>query len=217
MSLEAGKAFEALLLYLRENRGFDYTGYKRDTMVRRIGKRCTELGLSSFSAYQDYLQVHTDEFAILFDKILINVTALFRDPQSWDYLAKEIVPKIVAKKGPIRIWSTGTASGQEAYTAAIQFCEGLGPETFLRRVKIYATDVDDEALNTARSGYSEKDLESLDASLRTRYFEPQNGKFAFKTALRRSLIFGRQGPDAGRAHLTTGSLDLPQYAHVLHS
>jgi two-component system CheB/CheR fusion protein len=191
LTLEAGKQFEALLVYLRESRGFNYAGYKRTTIVRRIGQRCTELGLSSFAAYQDYLEVHTEEFAIMFDKILINVTAFFRDPPAWDYLRRELVPKIIVKSGLIRIWSAGTASGEEAYSVAILFCEALGPEAFLRRVKIYATDVDEDALNKARTGYSEKDLESLDPTLRAKYFEPQGDRFAFKTGLRRALIFGR--------------------------
>jgi two-component system CheB/CheR fusion protein len=191
LTLEVGKQFETLLQYLRENRGFNYMGYKRNTIVRRIGKRCTELGLSSFGAYQDYLEVHADEFAILFDKILINVTSFFRDPPAWDYLAKEVVPRIAAKGGTIRAWSAGTASGEEAYSAAILFCEALGHEAFLRRVKIYATDLDEEALNKARAGYTEKDLESLEPRLRSRYFEPQGGRLAFKTGLRRAVIFGR--------------------------
>jgi two-component system CheB/CheR fusion protein len=189
--LEAGKQFEGLLQFLRENRGFNYAGYKRNTVVRRIAARCSELGISSFSAYQDYLQVHAEEFAILFDKILINVTAFFRDPLAWDYLRKEVVPKIIAKSGPIRVWSAGTASGEEAYSAAMLFCEALGPDAFLRRVKIYATDADEEALNKARSGYLEKDLESLDPALRSRYFETLGARYAFKTAFRRALIFGR--------------------------
>ena len=191
MSLEVGKQFDSLLKYLLESRGFDYTGYKRNTIVRRLARRCSELGLSTFSAYQDYLQVHAEEFAILFDKILINITDFFRDPQAWEYLGRQIVPKIIDKSGTIRIWSTGTASGEEAYSAAMLFCEALGPDVFLRRVKIYATDIDEHALNTARSGYTEKEMESLDAGLRSRYFEPQNGRFAFKTGLRRALVFGR--------------------------
>jgi two-component system CheB/CheR fusion protein len=192
LSLRPGKQFETLLACLRDSRGFNYTGYKRLTIVRRIGQRCAELGLTSFAAYQDYLQVHADEFGIVFDKILINVTAFFRDPPAWEYLRQEIVPKIIARSGTIRIWSSGTASGEEAYSAAILFCEALGPEAFLRRVKIYATDVDEAALNKARAGYLEKDLEALDTDLRSRYFEPQGSdRYAFKTALRRALIFGR--------------------------
>ncbi len=191
MTLEAGKQFEALLEYLRENRGFDFTGYKRNTLVRRVGKRCAELKFESFGPYLDYLQVHAEEFPILFDKILINVTDFFRDPPAWNYMAGQIVPRITKKEGGIRLWSAGAASGEEAYSAAMVFCEALGQETFLRRVKIYATDVDEEALNKARSGYSEKEIASVDAKLRSKYFETQGGRFVFRAALRRALIFGR--------------------------
>src|SRR5581483_2549294 len=88
-------------------------------------------------------------------------------------------------------WSSGTASGEEAYSIAILLCEALGAEAFLRRVKIYATDVDEHALNQARSGYTAKDLEAVEPELRNRYFGPQGGRFTFRAALRRALIFGR--------------------------
>jgi two-component system CheB/CheR fusion protein len=183
--------FEALLEYVRESRGFDFTRYKRPTLFRRMTKRMSELRIDSFAAYQDYLQVHPDEFQMLFDKILINVTEFFRDRPAWDFFGETVIPPLVAKSGAIRIWSSGTASGEEAYSVAILFCEALGPEAFLRRVKIYATDVDEHALNQARSGYTAKDLEAIEPELRTRYFEPQGGRFAFRSALRRALIFGR--------------------------
>jgi two-component system CheB/CheR fusion protein len=191
LSLEPGPQFENLIEYLRESRGVDFTGYKRTSLVRRVSKRCQELGIDSFAAYLDYLQVHADEFPILFDKMLINVTEFFRDEQSWGYLRDNVVPRIVAKTGAIRIWSTGTASGEEAYTAAILFNEALGPEQFLRRVKIYATDIDEEALNKARAGYFAKEVESLDGGLRDKYFEQQGSRFVFRASLRRALIFGR--------------------------
>ncbi|HET7421379.1 MAG TPA: CheR family methyltransferase, partial [Candidatus Dormibacteraeota bacterium] len=191
MSLEPGPQFENLIEHLRESRGVDFTGYKRASLVRRVAQRCHELGIDNFAAYLDYLQVHADEFPILFDKILINVTEFFRDRPAWDYLRDNIVPRIVAKSGTIRIWSTGTASGEEAYSVAMLFCEALGTEQFLRRVKIYATDIDEEALNKARTGYFAKDLESLDEELKSKYFEPQGSRFAFRSSLRRGLIFGR--------------------------
>jgi two-component system, chemotaxis family, CheB/CheR fusion protein len=191
LSLEAGQDFETLIEYLRESRGVDFTGYKRTTLVRRVAKRCQELGIDNFPAYLDYLQVHSDEFQILFDRILINVTEFFRDQPAWDYLAETIVPKILASPGAIRIWSTGTASGEEAYSAAMVFCERMGAELFLRRVKIYATDIDEEALGKARTGYFAKDLESLDSGLKTKYFEALGSRFVFRASLRRALIFGR--------------------------
>ncbi len=162
MSFEGGTEFEALIGYLRDTRGVDFTGYKRASLIRRVAKRAQELKIDGFAAYYDYLQVDGDEFPILFDRILINVTEFFRDPQSWDYLGQHILPEILAKNAPIRVWSTGTASGEEAYSAAMLLCEALGPDQFLRRVKIYATDIDDEALNKARGGYLPKDMESLD-------------------------------------------------------
>ncbi|TMB43564.1 MAG: PAS domain-containing protein [Chloroflexi bacterium] len=185
------KEFETLLEYLRDTRGFDFTGYKRNSLARRVSRRSGELGLENFTSYLDYLQVHPEEFGILFDKILINVTDFFRDRPAWDYVAANVVPKLLAGKGDIRIWSTGTASGEEAYSAAILLCQALGPESFLRRVKIYATDIDEAALNKARAGYSAKELKSLDDETRARYFEPQGGRFAFRAALRRAVIFGK--------------------------
>jgi two-component system, chemotaxis family, CheB/CheR fusion protein len=189
--LEQGHQLEALLHYMRESRGVDFTGYKRPSLFRRVSKRCGELGIDSFAAYIDYLQVHAEEFPILFDKILINVTEFFRDPAAWDYLNSNLLPKIVAGTGPIRVWSTGTASGEEAYSTAILLCEAMGAEEFVRRVKIYATDIDEEALNRARQGYTAKDLQGVDDALQERYFEPLNGRHVFKTALRRAIIFGR--------------------------
>jgi len=189
--LEAGSDFEALLEYLRDARAFDFTGYKRASLIRRVTQRCSELGIDSFRAYLDYLQVHPDEFAALFNKILINVTEFFRNKEAWDYLAESIVPRIAAKTGEIRVWSTGTSSGEEAYSAAILLCEAIGEESFLDRVKIYATDVDEEALSKARAGYAVKDLASLDDGMRSRYFERQGERFTFRTPLRRTIIFGR--------------------------
>ena len=191
MSFEHSKDFETLLEYVRDSRGFDFSGYKRNTLVRRVTRRCTELGMESFSAYQDYLQVHPDEFAILFDTILINVTDFFRDREAWDFLAGTIVPQILEKNSHIRVWSTGAASGEEAYSAAIMFCEALGTDQFLDRVKIYATDVDEQALAKARGGYTAKELESLDEDYRARYFELTAGRYGFRQSLRRALIFGR--------------------------
>ncbi|HZQ49097.1 MAG TPA: CheR family methyltransferase [Candidatus Dormibacteraeota bacterium] len=191
MSPQTDRDFEALLEYVRDSRGFDFTRYKRPTLLRRVTQRMTELRIESFASYHDYLQVHADEFQMLFDKILINVTEFFRDRPAWDFLAETVIPPLVAKSGAIRIWSSGTASGEEAYSIAILLCEALGAEAFLRRVKIYATDVDEHALNQARSGYTAKDLEAVEPELRNRYFEPQGGRFTFRAALRRALIFGR--------------------------
>ncbi len=191
MTLEAGSDFEHLIEFLRDSRGFDFTGYKRASLMRRVAHRCSELGIDNFRAYHDYLEVHPDEFVTLFNKILINVTEFFRDRSAWDYLRDNLVPRIVARDGDIRVWSAGTSSGEEAFSAAMLFCEALGEASFLDRVKIYATDVDEESLSKARAGYSAKELESLHDDLKERYFDHQGERFVFRSALRRSMIFGR--------------------------
>ncbi len=191
MTLEAGSDFEHLIEFLRDSRGFDFTGYKRASLMRRVAHRCSELGIDNFRAYHDYLEVHPEEFVTLFNKILINVTEFFRDRSAWDYLRDHLVPRIVARDGDIRVWSAGTSSGEEAFSAAMLFCETLGEASFLDRVKIYATDVDEESLSKARAGYSAKELESLDPDLKERYFDHLGERFVFRSALRRSMIFGR--------------------------
>jgi two-component system CheB/CheR fusion protein len=189
------EAFEALLRYMRDSRGFDFTGYKRTSLMRRVRHRMDQAGYGTFEEYLDVLQASSDEFAALFNTILINVTAFFRDPPAWDYLREEVVPSILAERGPgdpIRVWSAGCASGQEAYTLAMILAEALGPDEFRQRVKIYATDVDEEALAEARAAaYDAKAVESVPAELLDRYFEPVNGRYVFRKDLRRAVIFGR--------------------------
>ncbi len=192
---ETDPKFEALLEYLQRNRGFDFTGYKRMSLLRRINKRMEMVGAHDYGDYEDYLEVHPEEFGQLFNTILINVTNFFRDQPAWDFLAQEIIPKLLEAKQPnesVRVWCAGVASGEEAYSLAILLVEALGVEPFLARVKIYATDVDDESLNQARQAtYSEDNLESVPPEWRTKYFERVNSRFLFRADLRRSVIFGR--------------------------
>ena len=193
---ERDPAFESLLEFLRDERGFDFTGYKRPSLMRRISKRMQDAKFDGdFAAYRDHLQQHPDEFTHLFDTILINVTSFFRDAAAWDYVASEIVPRIVearAPSDPIRIWSTGCSTGEEAYTLAIIFAEAAGDDVLKQRVKIYATDVDDTALTAGRTAaYTTGQLDPVPEALRAKYFEAQNGGYAFRPDLRRSVIFGR--------------------------
>jgi two-component system, chemotaxis family, CheB/CheR fusion protein len=187
--------FEALLHFLEQSRGFDFSGYKRPSLMRRVERRMQVLGIQGFDSYRDYLETHQEEFALLFNTILINVTAFFRDPPAWELLKSEVVPSILGNKNPhdqVRVWSAGCASGEEAYSLAMVFAEALGAEAFRERVKIYATDVDGDSLNEARrAAFTPKAMESMDPALRERYFEAQNGRFTFRADLRRSVIFGR--------------------------
>ena len=196
MSAAPQGSLDTLLEYLRDVRGFDFTGYKRPSLERRIGRRLKQVGIDTYEAYVDHLALHPDEFAALFDTLLINVTGFFRDDTTWEYVEQGVVPDIVRSKGPaapVRIWSAGCASGEEAYTLAMVLAEALGLDEFRERVKIYATDVDEDALARARvATYTERDVATVPAPYRDKYFEKlPDGGYSFSKELRRSMIFGR--------------------------
>src|SRR3954463_8095437 len=192
---EPDATLEVLLEHLKRSRGFDFTGYKRTSLERRVRKRMEEVGVSDYTAYLDYLEVQPDEFPALFDTVLINVTGFFRDPPAWDYYRDEIVPRLLEGLGPddpIRVWCAACAAGQETYTMAMVLAEALGTEAYLQRVKIYATEVDEDALNQARqASYSPKEVEAIPAALLDRYFEQGDRRYTFRKDLRRTVIFGR--------------------------
>jgi two-component system CheB/CheR fusion protein len=194
-SQETESDFAGLLEFIRDSRGFDFSGYKRPSLERRFGKRMHDVGIDSYDAYRDYLERHEDEFALLFDTILINVTAFFRDEIAWDHLRQEVIPRVLENREEsegVRVWSTGCASGEEAYSLAMCFAEAIGEEDFRLRVKIYATDVDEDALTTGRhASYPPKAVEPVPEELREKYFERVNASYVFRSDLRRSVIFGR--------------------------
>jgi two-component system, chemotaxis family, CheB/CheR fusion protein len=191
---EPDPRFESLLQFVRDERSFDYTGYRRPTLMRRFEKRMQAVGAEDWDAYRAYLAEHNEEFVELFNTILINVTGFFRDREAWNVIAEQVLPRLLEERGdvPIRIWSAGCASGEEPYTIAILLAEALGEESFRRHVKIYATDIDDDALSEAREAiYTTKQLEKVPPDLRERYFQQQNHGFVFRNDLRRAVIFGR--------------------------
>ncbi len=195
MASQTRGTLDELLEFVKSTRGFDFTGYKRSSIERRVAKRMHEVGVESYDDYIDFLELNAAEFAELFNTLLINVTGFFRDPPTWEHLASEIVPQLVAARGadaPLRIWCAGVASGEEAYTVAMVFARVLGDEAFRERVKIYATDVDEEALDTARhAAYQPRQIEDVPRDALERFFERTDQRYVFRKDLRRSVIFGR--------------------------
>src|SRR5829696_3721649 len=104
---EIDQDFEALLRHLKDARGFDFTGYKRTSLVRRVQRRMQAVSIGSYEGYQDYLEMHPEEFTALFNTILINVTSFFRDSEAWAYLEQHLLPDLLARHpdGPVRAWS----------------------------------------------------------------------------------------------------------------
>jgi two-component system, chemotaxis family, CheB/CheR fusion protein len=214
---ERDPKFEALLDFLRRSRGFDFTAYKRTSLMRRCLKRMQAVGAEDCDSYAGYLEAHPEEFELLFNTILINVTSFFRDKASWEHLAGEIVGPMLQDRSvaePIRAWSAGCSSGEEAYSLAIVLAEALtsslgeqqGLEVFRHFVKIYATDVDEHALQQARHAtYPASALAPLSEDLRAKYFGHSRDKYTFRNDLRRCIVFGRhdlvQDPPISRLDL----------------
>ena len=199
--------FEQILQYLQQTRGFDFIGYKRPTLMRRVSRRMESVGAESHEAYLDYLQVHQEELEPLFNTILINVTSFYRDPEVWAALSQKVLPALLAEKNldqPIRVWSAGCATGEEPYTVAMALAEAVGLDAARERVKIYATDIDDEALNEARAAtYDELQVADVPQDLLGKYFQRNGAKYTVNHNLRRSVIFGRHDviQDAPISHI----------------
>lgn len=187
------RGFDAVLDFLQRSHGFDFTVYKRTSLARRVRRRMHAIGIESLSAYRSHLEIHPEELPQLFDSLLINVTAFYRDPAVWNALASRL-STIADPRGdaPVRIWSAGCSSGEEPYTLAMVTAEVFGIEGLSRRVKIYATDVDEDALAEARDAtYPPSALEAVPPALVEKYFVRVGTGFVVHKDLRRAVIFGR--------------------------
>lgn len=192
---ETNECFEALLEYLKQTHNFDYTGYKRPSLIRRVQYRMNMIPIKSYRDYTNYLEEHPEEFLHLFNTIEINLTNFFRNASAWDYIATQIIPQIIASKPsdePIRAWSAGCATGEEVYSLAIVLAEALGVEQFCSRVHIFGTDLDDDAISQARQGsYSISKISGIPDYLLKKYFEQIDGCYVFRKDLRRCISFSR--------------------------
>ncbi len=195
MVSSATTSLDSVLEFVKQARGFDFTGYKRSSVERRIAKRLEAVGAGDYGEYVEYLELHPEEFGELFNTLLINVTGFFRDPLTWEYVAAEVLPQLLASRptdAPLRIWCAGVSSGEEAYTIAMVCARVLGDEGFKERVKIYATDIDGDALDQARHGvYLPRQVEDVPRDALERFFERTDQRYVFRKDLRRCVIFGR--------------------------
>ncbi len=199
-------SLEDLLRAIASERGVDFRAYKRSTLERRIRKRMFDIKAGSYAEYADRLRADADEINELLNTVLINVTEFFRDPQAWEVLRRDVLPNILRDRQPgetVRCWSAGCATGEEVYSIAILLAEYFGPRLSEYDVKIYATDIDEDALNAARRAeYSPDRLRRVRPEWRKRYFTG-DGVLRVNRDLRRLCIFGRSNilSDAPISHV----------------
>lgn len=181
-----------ILQKMFNKRGFDVRNYKMSNLQRRISRRMDVLGISSLVEYSEYLDANPDEYEVLFNTILVNVSRFFRDPEAWDFVRENVLPEILNKGGEIRIWSAGCASGEEPYSMAIMLSEMLGDGLSEFSVNIYATDVDEAALKFARGGtYTLDQLSGMPEDIMEKYFTHHGDAYTIAGDIRDLLIFSR--------------------------
>jgi two-component system CheB/CheR fusion protein len=180
---------------IHERSGIDFGSYKPATILRRLRGRMSATSRPTLADYATYLESDPEEYARLVNSLLIKVTEFFRDPKLFEYLRARVLPELIAEarreRRELRIWSAGCSTGEEAYSLAIIVAEALGEEQAWPEIRIFATDIDREAIAFARRGvYPAAALKSLPAGARDRYFEKSDGGFEVGKRLRTLMVFG---------------------------
>ncbi|MCP5236263.1 MAG: EAL domain-containing protein [Zoogloeaceae bacterium] len=181
---------------VRARTGHDFRHYKTGTLSRRIARR---MGLATIENLDDYVEVlrsSEDEVQRLVRDLLISVTSFFREREAFDSLAANIVPALVARAGPdipIRVWIPGCASGEEAYSIAILFLDAIRGGGKQITLQVFATDIDQEALDVARSGvYPISAIADLPSDLQRNYFTRDGERATVNKSVRESVVFAAQ-------------------------
>jgi two-component system, chemotaxis family, CheB/CheR fusion protein len=185
---------QALLEQVRIRSGIDFSRYRQPTIRRRLQRRMADTNQDSIEEYTSYLRRHPEEYERLVGSFLIKVTDFFRDSELFDHLRTEVLPDVIAEArargSELRLWSAGCATGEEAYSLAIMVADILGTELEESSVRIFATDIDPQAVSYARRGlYATAALDVIPADLRARYFTPVDGGYEVKKAIRRMIVF----------------------------
>src|SRR3989442_3760604 len=191
---ELGEALRELLEKLSAQYNFDLREYKEVSLVRRIRARMTQVRVEWVLVFSRLLDENAGEPVAVINTILINVTGFFRDSEACKLLAEDVVPGLVkaaADSRSLRIWSGGCSSGEEANSIAILLAERLGAPAENYTIKIYGTDVDEEALTAARQAvYRTEQLKDVPDRLVDRYFTREGQLYRFRREFRRWCIFG---------------------------
>jgi chemotaxis methyl-accepting protein methylase len=184
--------------FINKKKNIDLCSYRQSFTFRHLRSRMSDLSISNYLDYITYLKNNPREIDLFLEDLSINVTHFFRDPEVFIAFQKGPLAELLNRKTKsnlnlIRLWSAACASGQEAYSLAIMMSEVLsGRKDFV--VKIWATDVDDEALEKARIGeYEEKDLKEAGKKILEKYFQPvYNGKYSVNDSIRKMVRFDKQ-------------------------
>ena len=190
-------ALDKVIILLRTYTGNDFSSYKKSTLYRRIERRMGIHKIDNISSYVHFLQENPKEGEILFKELLIGVTNFFRDAKVWEKLEMTVIPDLISKfesGSVLRAWVAGCSTGEEAYTLAISFKEVLKKISVLRNVsmQIFATDLDNEAIETARRGIFPANIAADVPDERlNRYFVKTEDGYCINSEIREMIVFAQ--------------------------
>src|SRR5262245_30097903 len=177
-----------IFLTLRKHTGVDFTAYKQSTLQRRIHRRMALHRLERLRQYANFLRNNGKEVQELFNDLLINVTRFFRDPSTFKTLSKKFIPTLIRNKGrrgDLRVWVPGCATGEEVYSLAICIMETLGAAASTMRVQVFGTDLSESAIDRARLGiYSSAIEKDVSAQRLQRFFKKLDSTYQINTSVR---------------------------------
>jgi two-component system CheB/CheR fusion protein len=172
--LDAEKIQMAICNILRSRLGHDFSQYKLQTFTRRVQRRMQVLRVTSYNDYIARLETDRQQVVLLFRDLLISVTSFFRDSATFAVLEKDVIPRLFQGKdatSDLRIWVPGCATGEEAYSLAILLREHMDTLSTVPKVQVFASDIDEVAIATARAGrYPETLLDGMTDERRSRFF-----------------------------------------------
>ena len=181
--------------FLHDALKVDFSHYKKPTIMRRIQRRMDALNIPRIEDYASALKTLPGEGQILSDELLVHVTGFFRDPQAFETMKTRIYPELLGRRSPkipVRVWVAGCATGEEAYSHAINLLEYLEEKGPPPPIQIFATDLDAGVVAKARRGfYSEKALARISPERRARYFTPMKGGRRIVKAIRDLCVFAK--------------------------
>ncbi len=190
------KNLQELFHILRNRSGHDFSGYKVNTIYRRIERRMALHQINKLPDYLQFIKQHKGEIDLLFKDLLITVTSFFRDPDAFEALKNKAIPELLVnlpEGDPIRIWVPACATGEEAYSIAILLVEAMEANGNWVDCKIFATDIDANSINVARSGlYPESIKADLSKDRLDRFFTPEDNQVRVKKQLRDMVVFAEQ-------------------------
>lgn len=190
---EEAQLLPKVLAQLRACTERDFSRYNRSTILRRIARRMQLNYLEDLEAYLKKLREHPEEVRALADDLLITVTRFFRDPEAFEKLEKDVIPRLFEDKGPedaVRVWSVGCATGEEAYSLAMLLVEAAAPLDEAPRIQVFASDLHKHSLDKAREGFYVGDIDTfVDANRLKRFFQKENGGYRVRKEVRELVVF----------------------------